>query len=197
MDFTCIPGLGTFWDIVKNVLSNRIDAALFSNDPPSAAVEGRPTEAATALDSTHRAFRTFDTVHEFAAVLALVHQPAVHLLIETEPSTFYNLAALVLECQSTGQWYLFSRGRIALQGGGGGHKNMEDLVGRLRGRGTSIAAWVLDRGKMDEFELGLHMWSDIKKELIPLVAHFSEDDVWAGMKIRFRELAGGAGLLAR
>ena len=185
--------LDTLWDILKNVLGNRADAALFpkeleSSSPQIATTNPTPQLAAPAIKS----FRTFDAVHDFGHIIPLVDQPVFHLLIESEPSTAYNLAAFVVESRSTGQWYLFARGRIALEGSGGGKSNLDSVMSQLRNQSTPIAAWVIDQNMLDKFESGEILWNSVRSSVVPLVAYMSQSESWPGIRNRFRALATSA-----
>jgi len=194
MESTSTFLITTLWDILKNVLGNRADAALFPKEIESELPPAQRANVTAESDvEPARTFRTFDAINDFVHIVPLVDQPVVHLLIESEPSTFYNLAAFVVESRTTGQWYLFARGRIALEGSGGGKNNLDSLVDQLRSQNTPIAAWVIDHGVLSNFESGIVLWSTVRSSIVPLLAYMSQSsDSWPGIRNRFRELATSA-----
>jgi len=186
--------IGTLWDIAKNVLGNRVDAALF---PAKEALQASSSSAqsvpvAEAQQRPLPLFKTFDAVDDLAQIVNFVEKPALHLLVEDAPSTHYNLAAIVLESQTTGQWYLFSRGRVALQGSGGGKHNLDAVLDRLRSRSAGIAAWVVDKTLLDTFESGHILWGAVRPNMVPLLSYLSKDHSWSEIQRRFVELGESA-----
>lgn len=191
MDFQFI--IDTLWDITKNVLGNRVDSAMLQNGGPTK----RETSQAPAVPITKkleqvRMFKTYDVVLDLAQVVNYVDRPTLHLLIEDEPSSHYNLAAIVLESQATGQWYLFSKGRVALQGSGGGKHNLDAVLDQLKSRNSGIAAWVLDAELLNSFEDGHTLWGSVRPHLIPLLSYLGKDHSWSDIQGRFEQLSKSA-----
>lgn len=185
--------MSTLWDITKNVLSNRVDSALFANgSPPQSETPQVPAASTTKKSEPVRMFKTYDAVHDLAQVVNFVDNPVLHLLIEDSPSTHYNLAAIVLESRTTGQWYLFSRGRVALQGSGGGKHNLDAVLDHLKSHSAGIAAWVLDAELLSSFEAGNILWPSVQPNLIPLLSYLGKDHSWSGIQSRFAELSRDA-----
>lgn len=190
MDIASFSGVtGFLWDIFKNVLSNRVDESIFGPSRTVAAPEHEhfSEEESEEKSESSRRFITFDARYDIEKFVGFVQDPIVHLLIEECPSTHYNLPAYVLESQKTGEWFVFSRGRLALQGTGGGHQNMESVVSILRSKETGIVGWVIASSEMDRLEGGEATWPSIKPSLIPLLSYSSDDSVWLGIKRQFNQ----------
>jgi hypothetical protein len=187
--------IATFlWDIFKNVLGNRADAFFFGKEEgESELLEPEQTPApekqVESVAATGRRFKTFDAVYDLEKILSYVDAPIVHLLIEDSPSTAYNLPGYVLESRSTGEWFVFSRGRLALQGCGGGHNNTESVFSMLSDKKTTIGAWVVDKKLLDLFENGQALWPDVKRQAVPLLAFLSEEYSWSEIQNQFHALS--------
>jgi hypothetical protein len=185
------------WSVFLNVVGNRVDALIFgrkekhdasaqvsSLDDPVPGEELGPAE-----QKSSRRFNTFDARHDIERFLSYVQEPIVHLLVEDSPSTHYNLPGYVLQSNVTGEWFVFSRGRLSLQGTGGGHHNMEAVADILTQKRTTIVGWVIQKEAMDDLERGVLLWPDAKRSIVPLPAFHSDDPVWLGIKRQFDELA--------
>jgi hypothetical protein len=181
-----------FWNVFQNVLGNRVDAYLFgaknAAEPPALDHDERPPEPANDEDADPpampRRFEIFDARYDIERLLAYVEQPVVHLLVEDQPSTAYNLPGYVLESKTTGEWFVFSRGRLALEGTGGGYQNMESVTEILRAKETKIVGWVIRNGDMDRLEDGRLLWPEARRDLIPLLSYRVEDDRWKWVAIK-------------
>lgn len=132
-----------------------------------------------------RLFSTFDTNLDIAWISERLDRPVVHLLIEDRASTSYNMAALLLESQTTGEWYLFARRRISLLGHKEGQVNMDDIVERFRELNAHITAWVLPQKTLLKFEAGYALWNQVRPSLVPLLAYGSRDVTWLEQRQRF------------
>lgn len=179
------------FDLFKNILSSRMDHVLFGRKAESPPEEGdTPLLEGAAIEPTlpvaARRFRTFDATDSLVSILRLVEGPIVHLLVEDRPSTHYRLPGYVLESTVTGEWYVFSRGRLALEGTGGGANNMRDVSALLRERGVRIVGWVIDQADMDALEGGRMLWPEARATLVPLLSFLSNDDEWEWRPIRDR-----------
>ena len=180
------------WDIFKNVLGNRADAFFFGKqEGESKPLEpAHPSEPEAAAEVTvPRRFKTFDAVHDLEKILSYIDNPIVYLLVEDSPSTAYNLPSYVLESASTGEWFVFSRGRLALQGSGGGHHNIEGVFSLLSAKKAKIGAWVAESKLLDQFESGQVLWPTVKHQSVPLLAFLSEEYSWAEIQNQFRVLS--------
>lgn len=145
-------------DLFKNILSARVDHLLFGR---RAKEQGSDAEVEPSIVSAPpasmppagaRRFRSFDATDSLESILRMVERPVVHLLVEDQPSTHYRLPGYVLESTATGEWYVFYRGRLALEGTGGGANNMRDVSDLLRERGVRIVGWVIRQADMDALE---------------------------------------------
>lgn len=186
------PITSLFWDIFKSVLGNRADALFFGKPSP----ENLDIKSEKSLDPSNveasaksRRFKTFDAVYDLEKILQYVDVPIVHLLVEDSPSTHYNLPGYVLESKSTGEWFVFSRGRLALQGSGGGYKNAEGVFSLLAAKKTTIGAWVVDKKLLDSFENGQTLWPEVKQQAVPLLVFLSEEYSWSEIQHQFTSLS--------
>lgn len=136
-------------------------------------------------------FCTFDVYFDLEKILPYLQDPIAHFLIEKEPSTFWNLACLVVESKSTGEWYVFRRGRMAMQGVGGGIRQSEIALNRLRESKAIIATWAIPKTILDEFEEGIRLWPEVKIGAIPLFSSINaehDNSAWYAIKDRTKEL---------
>lgn len=186
------------WNVFQNVLGNRVDAYLFDRKgtvEPAMPSSGQSqpkllTEEGSIEPTAQRRFETFDARNDIEHLLTYVEQPLVHLLVEDQPSTAYNLPGYVLESKVTGEWFVFSRGRLSLEGDGGGHRNMRGVTELLREKQTKIVGWVIQKKDMDRLEGGVLLWPEAKRDLVPLLSYRVEDDAWkwASIKHQFDKL---------
>ncbi|CUJ69267.1 Uncharacterised protein [Achromobacter sp. 2789STDY5608633] len=186
------PTSSFLFDLFKNILSSRMDHVLFGRRAASQPVDEQaaPLVAEDPLEPklpvSARRFRTFDATDSLVSILQLVEGPVVHLLVEDQPSTHYRLPGYVLESTVTGEWYVFARGRLALEGTGGGANNMRDVSDLLRERGVRIVGWVIPQADMDALEGGRMLWNEARAALVPLLSFISNDDEWEWRPIRDR-----------
>lgn len=124
-------------------------------------------------------FKTFDAWTDLSKFLAAVKEPIISVLIEDEPSTFYRLPAIVLESRLTGEWFVFSRGRMSFQGDGGGMRNSQAILDQVKRAGAAIGVWVLPQKLMSELDNGYETWGNIKPHAIPLLARVAQDYSWS------------------
>ena len=124
-------------------------------------------------------FKTFDAWNDLSKLLAAVKDPVISVLIEDEPTTHYRLPSLVLESRSTGEWFVFSRGRMSFEGSGGGIRNSRDILDQVKLTGAAIGVWVLPQRLMSELDSGYETWANIKPHAIPLLARAAQDYSWA------------------
>ncbi len=123
-------------------------------------------------------FKTFDAWNDLSKLLAAVKEPMISVLIEDEPSTSYRLPAIVLESRLTGEWFVFSRGRMSFQGDGGGMRNSRDILDQVKRAGATIGVWVLPQKLMSDLDNGYETWANIKPHAIPLLARVAQDYTW-------------------
>jgi hypothetical protein len=181
-----------FLNVFQNIVGNRVDTYFFGGkntaEPPALNHNERQPELSVDVDNgglaTQRRFETFDARYDIERLLAYVEQPVVHLLVEDLPSTAYNLPGYVLESKATGEWFVFSRGRLALEGDGGGYHNMQGVTEILRAKQTKIIGWVIRKTDMDRLEDGQLLWPEARQELVPLLSFQVEDDRWRWMGIK-------------
>lgn len=110
---------------------------------------------------------SIDVLEEF---LDIVRDPVIHIVMESEPSTFYFTVATILESSATGEWYVFGIGQLALQGMGGGHKRFEQLLRIIQRRNPPVAIWCSSNIDMEAIEEGEITWLELKPRLAPFLS---------------------------
>ncbi|MBO1539937.1 hypothetical protein [Pseudomonas sp. OA65] len=188
------PFSSLLWDIFKNVLGNRVDALIFGKqkNEPQPGASGQTTERKEIVEAPlvkPRRFKTFDAVYDLEKLLAYVDNPIVYLLVEDSPSSAYNLPSYVLESGNTGEWFVFTRGRLALQGSGGGHQNTKGVFEILLQKKTKIGAWVVEKTLLDQLDNGQALWPEVKQLSVPLLAVLSEEYSWSEIQRQFEALS--------
>ena len=178
-------GLG----VLASWLANKLDGIGNNGDEPPLEPEVSNEEAK--IDTTgkkKKLFRSFDVFLDLEEMVNLLEKPVAYLLIETEPTTHYQLVALVLESQITKEWYLFRRGRMAFQGSGGGHHQAERAISIFKKRNISVSVWVVDKKVLDEFESGYLLWKPVFESAIPFRAAELDNEKWQWIKARADEM---------
>ncbi|NNM43146.1 MAG: hypothetical protein HKM07_02240 [Chlamydiae bacterium] len=143
-----------------------------------------------ALEVKTKLFQTFDVYIDLEKILPRIANPIAHILIEKEAiDSFWNQACLVLESKVTGEWYVFRRGRMAMQGVGGGIRQSEIALKRLKESKAYIAVWAISTAILDEFENGGKLWPEVKISAIPFFSSIGNNDgEWCLIQDRTREL---------
>lgn len=126
----------------------------------------------------NRKFEVFDVYLDMKQMLPLIKEPVAHILVETSPSNFYNLACLVVESKITSEWYVFKRGRMALQGSGGGAAQTKIALEALKKSGASVSAWAIDKETIDKLEHGIILWPSVKTGIVPLMSSVPKGQDW-------------------
>lgn len=116
-------------------------------------------------------YRVFDIVHDFYDVIELIKKPVVHIVIEDQPSTFWHLPLVVIEDIESGEWYVFSKGRLALEGSGGGMRNTKDLFRYLMERNIRFSGWVMDFVKSEKLSQGCLTWPSVRNDCLPIISY--------------------------
>lgn len=116
-------------------------------------------------------YRTFDIVHDLYDIVNLIKSPMVHIVIEDKPSSAWHLPLVVVEDTISGEWYVFSKGRMAFEGSGGGLANSKELLRYLINNNIRFAGWVLDYVKSEKLSQGCLSWPSMKSQCIPLIAY--------------------------
>lgn len=146
----------------------------------------------------HKHFHSFDVYTDLEKILPHVVDPIAHILIEKEPiDSFWNQACLVLESKMTGEWYVFRRGRMAMQGTGGGIRQSEIALKRLKESKAYIAVWTISTVILDKLETGGKLWPEVKASAIPLFSSIGTtitSHEWGFIQDRARKLLSDADL---
>ena len=176
-------GLGDFGlSILASWLANKLD---FRSKQPALQAERRESDDPAALEAevsvqpTAVKFKTFDAWTDLSKLLNAVKDPLISVIIEDEPSTFYRLPSLVLESRATGEWFVFSRGRMSFQGNGGGIRNAQAILDQVKAAGAEIGVWILPQAPRSQLENGYETWANIKPHAVPLLARVAQDYSWA------------------
>lgn len=120
-------------------------------------------------------FKTFNIKSGFENVLSATPEPVVHVLIEDTPTTAWHMAILVVESNATGEWYVSSKGEMALEGTGGGLAVSKMVASICLSRQVPVAGWVCPQALSDQLACGEVLWPSKKAELVPLVTYAGSD----------------------
>jgi hypothetical protein len=176
-------GLGDFGlSVLASWFANRLEyrpKSATQNAGESSPIDpDKPAVAAPEQSRTVK-FQTFDAWTDLSKLLSAVKDPLISVLIEDEPSTFYRLASLVLESRVTGEWFVFTRGRMSFQGSGGGLRNSRDILEQVKQAGAPVGVWILPQALMSALDNGYETWGAIKPHAIPLLARVAKDYSWS------------------
>ncbi|WP_143485967.1 hypothetical protein [Pseudomonas sp. PA15(2017)] len=116
-------------------------------------------------------YRTFDVVDDVYDVIALVKSPMVHIVVEDKPSTAWHLPLVVVEDLDSKEWYVFSKGRMAFEGVGGGLSNSKRFLEFLVLNEIRFSGWVLDYVSSEKLSQGCWAWPLVREKCIPLIAY--------------------------
>jgi hypothetical protein len=172
------------FSVLASWLANQLEKIGGNKSPQQNDVTAEDKET----KKTPRLFKTYDVYTESEEIIKSLKDVVAHIVVENSPSTFYNLALLILESKLTGEWYVFRRGRIAFQGTGGGHQQSERLINLLKRENIPVAAWAGDRNILDSFESGTLLWPELKISLVPLAASIVEDEDWKRIQNKANEM---------
>jgi hypothetical protein len=119
-----------------------------------------------------RNYKTFDVVNDFKMYMQFINEPVVHIVVEgANLDSAWHLPVIVIEEPKTGQWFVFSKGRVALEGCGGGLHNFEDMITICVDKNAGIAAWVLNYYDSEKLSQGCALWPIVKPKCIPLLSY--------------------------
>lgn len=123
----------------------------------------------------------------FLPLIKIIHEPNVYIFLEVEPSTFYNLGAVILEDNRTKDWFPFYK-EIALQGSGGGWDNTERLYNQIqqieeKGKKVAISLRIANNQDTLSLQEGRISWADYKNKTVP--ALICRDEVLGKLQERF------------
>ncbi|WDF99845.1 hypothetical protein PSR30_04555 [Pectobacterium carotovorum subsp. carotovorum] len=128
------------------------------------------------MSNTSRLFESYDAL-DYVEFLSKSDSPKVYILVEDKPSSMYYLPGYVIESSVTGEWFVFNRGRFALEGDSG-LRQMKEFLSYLKDNEVIFSAWVINQDLLNNLESGLTLWSSVKSELIPLSTYHSDDVMW-------------------
>ena len=95
--------------------------------------------------------------------------------MESEPSSAWHLAIIVVESRTTGEWYVSRKGEMAFEGSGGG-KWVAEIVGDFcKSNNISVAGWVFPQEEIDLLTSGKIHWPLVKNKAIPLLSYAKSD----------------------
>ncbi|HAS6444324.1 TPA: hypothetical protein GRR81_25030 [Vibrio parahaemolyticus] len=189
--FDFVSGVAT--GVAGNLATKLIEAFWGSNklnsEPPEPSNDEKQSD-----DSLHSAeqhpklFETFHIKNGFKDILNYVDKPVVHAIVEDSPTTHYHLITLVIECQSTGEWFVSQKGEMAFEGGGGGIRVARNVIELCAERRVKVTPWVLNDEKAELLSSGRLLWHDVKQELIPLLTYAKSEYFINCIAKRYREL---------
>lgn len=151
-------GIGDFGlGVLASLFANKIDSFLkpMKRQPPHLQPEITHSHSIFSPPApSKRKFKTFDAWNDMEKLLKVVNTPLISILIENEPSTNYRLPSMILESKATGEWFVFSRGRMAFEGMGGGLINSHDIISKIKSANIPIGVWVVERAILDDLDNG-------------------------------------------
>ncbi|MBU3823225.1 MAG: hypothetical protein H9917_00150 [Candidatus Oceanisphaera merdipullorum] len=116
-------------------------------------------------------YRTFDIVNDLYDVIRLIKSPMLHIVIEDKPSSAWHLPLVVVEDIDSREWYVFSKGRMAFEGTGGGLANSKDLLKFLIENKIRFSGWVLDYANSEKLSQGCLTWPALRDKCLPLISY--------------------------
>ncbi|WP_347331729.1 hypothetical protein [Marinimicrobium locisalis] len=116
-------------------------------------------------------YRTFDIVHDLYDIVGLIKSPMVHIVIEDQPSSAWHLPLVVVEDTASREWYVFSKGRMAFEGSGGGLANSKELLRYLINNRIRFSGWVLDYVNSEKLSQGCLTWPALRDQCLPLISY--------------------------
>lgn len=126
---------------------------------------------------------------KFIPLVKSMVEPNIYIFIETEPSTFYNLGAVIIEENRTNDWFGFYKG-VAFQGSGGGWKNTQRLYATIKELGDldkniAMSLRVAKNQDMELLKQGRLYWSEFKNRTVP--AMVCKDELLNSLQQRFMD----------
>ena len=170
--------------VLAGWLGNKVDGLLKrsteyqAQEVPTAKISVETLPLKEGIQQPQR-FKTFDAWHDLTRLLTAVKEPLISILIEDQPSSHYRLASMVLESRTTGEWYIFSRGRMSFEGNGGGVRNSRDILDQVKSSGAAVGVWVLPQSTLDDLDNGRETWMVARVQAIPLLALVARDHSWS------------------
>ncbi|WP_172380761.1 hypothetical protein [Vibrio sp. Vb339] len=192
-----------YLEIVRSFLVGILSNATYDKMKVSSPIDG--VESVEKVDSEHeradieatksfpiRSLYAYYGEHSndwFLPLANLVQEPNVFIFLEAEASTHYNLGAVILEDNRTGDWYPFYKS-VALQGSGGGWRNTERLYNSIlklqdNGKPVALSLRVARNSDTAKLEKGEIYWDEYKQRTIP--ALICQDEFLSKLQSRFFE----------
>lgn len=168
--------------VLASILANKLDFGAKPRDVPTAGLESDKEPAAETKEPVRKhavKFKTFDAWNDLSKLLEVVKEPLISILIEDEPSTHYRLPGLVLESRITGEWFVFSRGRMSFEGDGGGLRNSQAILDQVKAAEAAVGVWILPQAQLDMLDNGYETWANVKLHAVPLLARVAHDYSWS------------------
>lgn len=153
---------------VKNVDFHEVESENIANDKDVRKLVDKGEDKG--LGYYKERYKTFDTSFDIYEIIPLVKNPLVHVVFEDKPSTAWHLPLVVVEDLVSGEWYVFSKGRLAFEGNGGGLQNSRDLLQFLVSKKIRFSFWVLDFISSQKLSQGNVTWPRVKEDCIPILA---------------------------
>jgi len=171
--------VGNFsYDKVKKFLSSSSD----ENTATVKEIDKSSIEQDPDIESIHgpniyykRNYLTFDIQNDLEDVISLMREPVVHIVLEDKPSTAWHQALVVAEDKITSEWYVFSKGRLAFEGSGGGLSQSKALFKKLLDKNIPFTAWVIDQISSEKLSHGCRLWPEMRDKCVPILAFEKSD----------------------
>lgn len=166
---------GAVGNFTYDRLRSLLRAPQKGSEPEAPQVEGPPDPDVKEICGSNvfyrNHYRTFDIVRDLYDIIALIKSPMVHIVIEDKPSSAWHLPLVVVEDIESKEWYVFSKGRMAFEGSGGGMANSKSLLQYLVNNKIRFAGWVLDYVSSEKLSQGCTAWPTLRDKCLPLIAY--------------------------
>lgn len=137
-----------------------------------------------------RLFQTFDARFDLENIAANIVDPVVHLIVDDQNDGTWHDVCIVVESRATHEWYVSSKGNVALEGTGGGLLAAGIVFDFCSANKISIAAWVGPKEETDLLASGRLMWGGFREKLIPLISYAKDEYFSSYIVNQYKDLQG-------
>ena len=145
-------------------------------------------EAVNPGEGKPRLFQTFDARFDLENIAENMADPVVHLIVDDRNDGTWHDVCIVVVSRVTQEWYVSSKGNVALEGTGGGLLAARKVIDFCIANKISIAAWVGPKDETDLLASGRLIWGSVREKLIPLLSYAKDEYFSKYVVNEFREL---------
>jgi hypothetical protein len=137
-----------------------------------------------------RLFQTFDARFDMENIAEQMVDPVIHLVVDDQDDGAWHDVCVVVESRATREWYVSSKGNVALEGTGGGLLAARLVIDFCNAKKLPIATWVGPKDETDLLASGQLSWSGFREKLVPLLS-YAKDEYFAKYIVKeFKRLQG-------